>query len=74
MSQIPYASGVIQMHIVPYNQRGFQNAMNNLAGKSTGIGCSKCSKHTIQSNRHKKDASSYNTNLITNGMHVHFLT
>uniref|UniRef100_A0A4W5RBG0 RRM domain-containing protein n=1 Tax=Hucho hucho TaxID=62062 RepID=A0A4W5RBG0_9TELE len=31
ISQTPYASGMIQMHMVPYDQRIFQNAMNGLA-------------------------------------------
>lgn len=36
ISQTPYASGMIQMHMVPCDQRFFQNAMNGLAGKSEG--------------------------------------
>ncbi|XP_055734408.1 RNA-binding protein 44-like isoform X3 [Salvelinus fontinalis] len=31
ISQTPYASGMIQMHMVPCDQRFFQNAMNGLA-------------------------------------------
>lgn len=36
ISQTPYGSGMIQMHMVPCDQRFFQNAMNGLAGKSEG--------------------------------------